>query len=79
MIGALSEPIGQYHPMLGVSGPFGSKPWQKLKDKIQEPFYTLNSAQLPDGHYQFKVRATDAPANHLRRLHTGIRILHALQ
>jgi hypothetical protein len=43
--------------------PLGGSAWQKLKEKIQDPFYTLAAAQLPDGHYQFKVRATDLPAN----------------
>ncbi len=41
----------------------GEGNWQNLGDKLDQPFYTLNSAQLPDGHYQFRVRATDAPSN----------------
>jgi hypothetical protein len=36
-----------------------------MKANQQEPFYTLRSSQLPDGHYQFKVEATDAQSNAL--------------
>ena len=38
-------------------------PWRTLESSLAEPFYTLNATQLPDGHYQFKVRATDRPSN----------------
>lgn len=41
----------------------GNRDWTELESELEEPFYTLNSAQLPDGHYQFQVRATDAPSN----------------
>ncbi|MBI5511529.1 MAG: hypothetical protein HY903_22465 [Deltaproteobacteria bacterium] len=41
----------------------GGGTWQVMKEKLDDPFYTINAAQLPDGHYQFKVRATDAPSN----------------
>ncbi|MEM6733183.1 MAG: fibronectin type III domain-containing protein, partial [Myxococcota bacterium] len=41
----------------------GNQGWTELEKSLDEPFYTLNSAQLPDGHYQFQVRATDAPSN----------------
>jgi hypothetical protein len=37
--------------------------WQVLDHKMDTPFYTLQSSQLPDGHYHFKVLATDAPSN----------------
>jgi hypothetical protein len=43
----------------------GRGDWRTLKTNLQEPFYTLRSSQLPDGHYQFKVEATDAPSNAL--------------
>lgn len=43
----------------------GRGDWRTLKASLQEPFYTLRSSQLPDGHYQFKVEATDAPSNAL--------------
>lgn len=41
----------------------GHRAWTELGSGLEEPFYTLNSAQLPDGHYQFQVRASDAPSN----------------
>lgn len=41
----------------------GNRDWTEIDDSLDAPFYTLNSAQLPDGHYQFQVRATDAPSN----------------
>jgi hypothetical protein len=41
----------------------GNGGWRELEDELPAPFYTLDSAQLPDGHYQFKVTASDAPSN----------------
>ncbi|MEL6548590.1 MAG: hypothetical protein AAFQ82_28465, partial [Myxococcota bacterium] len=41
----------------------GATGWTELENSLEEPFFTLNSAQLPDGHYQFQVRASDAPSN----------------
>lgn len=41
----------------------GRGEWRRLGEKMVEPFFTLQSAQLPDGHYQFRVRASDAPSN----------------
>ncbi len=41
----------------------GNSDWTEIESALDEPFYTLNSAQLPDGHYQFQVRASDAPSN----------------
>ncbi|MEO1172691.1 MAG: hypothetical protein AAFX94_11680, partial [Myxococcota bacterium] len=41
----------------------GNRDWTEIDNELDAPFYTLNSAQLPDGHYQFQVRATDAPSN----------------
>lgn len=43
--------------------PSGERDWQKLRGGLAQPFFTLNSSQLPDGHYQFKVQASDAPSN----------------
>jgi hypothetical protein len=43
--------------------PEGSSSWRTLHQNLDEPFYTVQSAQLPDGHYQFRVRATDEPSN----------------
>ena len=37
--------------------------WRLLKSELREPFYTLQSTQLPDGHYVFRVRVSDAPDN----------------
>lgn len=37
--------------------------WQLVKADLEVPFYTFHSAQLADGHYTFRVRATDAPSN----------------
>ncbi|MBC7795197.1 MAG: hypothetical protein H7Z43_15945 [Clostridia bacterium] len=41
----------------------GRNEWRTLNKDLDEPFYTVQSAQLPDGHYQFRVRATDEPSN----------------
>lgn len=41
----------------------GDPSWRLLKDGMEDPFYSMKSSQLPDGYYQFKVRATDARAN----------------
>jgi hypothetical protein len=43
--------------------PAGRGDWRVLKDELQEPFYTLRSSQLPDGHYQFRVWVNDAASN----------------
>ncbi|MBN1961967.1 MAG: fibronectin type III domain-containing protein [Deltaproteobacteria bacterium] len=37
--------------------------WRTLKKDLDVPFYSLHSSQLPDGHYQFRVEATDALSN----------------
>ena len=41
----------------------GRGEWRVLKADLEQPFFTLHSSQLPDGHYQFRVEATDAPSN----------------
>lgn len=41
----------------------GGADWTEIESELDAPFYTLNSSQLPDGHYQFQVRATDSPSN----------------
>ncbi len=43
--------------------PLGRSEWTSMKAELDDPFYTINSSRLPDGHYQFRVRATDAPSN----------------
>ena len=37
--------------------------WRLVKEDLDVPFYTFHSAQLVDGHYTFRVRATDGPSN----------------
>jgi sugar lactone lactonase YvrE len=39
----------------------GEANWRLLKDKISEKFYSFDSALLPDGRYEAKVVASDAP------------------
>lgn len=41
----------------------GEQNWQLLKDNVTERYYTFESAQLPDGPYQIKVVASDAPSH----------------
>lgn len=41
----------------------GEKEWRLLKAGIDDFFYSLKSTQLPDGYYQFRVRASDALGN----------------
>ena len=39
----------------------GEKNWRLLKDKISDKFYSFDSSQLPDGKYEVRVVASDAP------------------
>jgi hypothetical protein len=41
----------------------GERNWMLLKDKISDKFLSFDSALLPDGHYQVKVIASDAPVH----------------
>jgi sugar lactone lactonase YvrE len=41
----------------------GEANWRLLKDKISEKSYSFDSALLPDGSYQLKLVASDAPAH----------------
>jgi hypothetical protein len=41
----------------------GEQTWRKLKTGLDVPFYSFAGLSLPDGRYQFKVTASDAPAN----------------
>ena len=50
----------RYDLMVRGSGQTG---WRTLEKELVHPFYTIHSSQLPDGHYQFRVKATDAPSN----------------
>ena len=37
--------------------------WRPLKDKLQDHYYAFDSAAFPDGSYQVRVTASDAPGN----------------
>ena len=37
--------------------------WRTLKDKLMEHYYAFESNAFPDGSYQIRVTASDAPAN----------------
>ncbi len=39
----------------------GERNWRLLKDRINERFYSFDSSLLPDGSYELKVVASDAP------------------
>jgi hypothetical protein len=41
----------------------GEANWRLLKDKISEKVYSFDSALLPDGSYELKVVASDAPGH----------------
>jgi sugar lactone lactonase YvrE len=41
----------------------GEANWRLLKDKISEKVYSFDSALLPDGSYELKVVASDAPVH----------------
>jgi hypothetical protein len=41
----------------------GEKVWRLLKDQITDKFYTFDAALIPDGGYQVKVVASNAPSN----------------
>jgi hypothetical protein len=41
----------------------GEANWRLLKDKISEKVYSFDSSLLPDGSYEVKVVASDAPAH----------------
>ena len=41
----------------------GEHNWQLLKDDLSDRYYSFDAAQLPDGAYQLKVVASDAPSH----------------
>jgi hypothetical protein len=41
----------------------GQQNWQLLKDNVTDRYYTFDAAQIPDGAYQLKVVASDAPSH----------------
>jgi hypothetical protein len=51
----------------------GEQNWQLLKDSLSDRFYSFDAAQLPDGPYQIRVVASDAPATDPGRALTGER------
>lgn len=52
----------RYHLMMRSAG---VGPWRTVTDAndLEDPFWTMQSNQLPDGYYQFRVIATDRPSN----------------
>jgi sugar lactone lactonase YvrE len=52
----------------------GEANWRLLKDKISEKVYSFDSALLPDGSYEVKVVASDAPAHTEAEALTGERV-----
>jgi hypothetical protein len=41
----------------------GENVWRLLKDEITDKYYTFDATQIPDGGYQVKVVASDAPSH----------------
>ena len=41
----------------------GERNWRLLKDKISEKFFSFDASLLPDGRYEAKVVASDAPVH----------------
>lgn len=41
----------------------GSEPWLRMRENIEESAMNFDSSQLPDGLYELRVVATDAPDN----------------
>lgn len=52
----------------------GETVWQRLKDKITDTAYTFDAALIPDGGYQLKVVASDAPSEPTADVLTGEKI-----
>ena len=52
----------------------GETNWRLLKDKISEKNYSFDSALLPDGSYELKVMASDAPVHTDADALTGERV-----
>jgi hypothetical protein len=51
----------------------GEHVWRLLKDEITDKFYTFDATQIPDGGYQIKVVASDAPSHPPGDALTGFR------
>jgi len=52
----------------------GEKNWRLLKDKISEKYLSFDSSLLPDGNYEVKVVASDAPDHADAETLTGERV-----
>jgi hypothetical protein len=52
----------------------GETVWRLLKDGVTDKFYTFDAAQIPDGGYQIKVVASDAPSHTPADALTGARV-----
>jgi hypothetical protein len=52
----------------------GEKNWRLLKDKISEKFLSFDASLLPDGSYELKVVASDAPDHPDTEALTGERV-----
>ncbi|WP_254061634.1 SMP-30/gluconolactonase/LRE family protein [Granulicella sp. L60] len=52
----------------------GERNWRLLKDKILEKVYSFDSALLPDGSYELKLVASDAPVHTDAEALTGNRV-----
>ena len=52
----------------------GEKNWRLLKDKISERFLSFDASLLPDGQYELKVVASDAPVHTDSEALTGERV-----
>ncbi len=52
----------------------GEANWRLLKDKISEKAYSFDSSLLPDGSYELKVVASDAPVHTDAEALTGERV-----
>jgi len=55
----------------------GEKNWRLLKDKIAEKYLSFDAALLPDGNYELKVTASDAPSHTESEALTGERVSEA--
>ena len=51
----------------------GERNWRLLKDKISEKFLSFDASLLPDGRYEAKVVASDAPVHNDAEALTGER------
>ena len=52
----------------------GEQNWRLLKDKVNDRFYSFDSSLLPDGSYELKVVASDAPVHTDSEALTGERV-----